>query len=110
MLISQYKLKDVGTILMVAGSDSLLGLKMQQEGQQDVFLECFRRIEFVVYLLMNAEVEEWQIPKVVQSAKINFKTKSGDATTSFKMDQKQIQRNFINLASVYGFLGLKVDV
>jgi hypothetical protein len=65
VLISQYKLKDVGTILMVAGNDSLLGLKMQQEGQQDVFLECFRRIEFVVYLLMNAEVEEWQIPKVV---------------------------------------------
>ena len=63
-LISQYKLSEIGTILMVSASDSLLGLKMQV-GQLDVFIECFRRIEFVVYLLMNAEVEEWPIPKLV---------------------------------------------
>ena len=69
-LISTTSLKNLEHILIIRSNDSLVGLKMKNA--KDLFLESVRRIEFVVYLINNAEIQKTPVPKIVNSSKVNL--------------------------------------
>jgi hypothetical protein len=85
------------------------------EDKRDLFIETIQRNKFMVYLLENATRSQLNPPKIVEALKLNlgqskskkqnvvdFKNEENNKT---KVNQLlKLQRNFICLAPVYGFL------
>jgi hypothetical protein len=109
-LITHAKMVNLEHVLMVRSNDSLVGLKMRNA--KDLFLETVRRIEFVVFLQTSAELSKTKPPKIVQGSKINLSQKSHSQLVNFTAQtgsQLHLQKNFISLAPVYGYL-MALDV
>lgn len=97
------QLKNLTQVLMVKQNDSLLGLKMADG--KDLFIETVRRIELVVYLTTNSDMTGSPQPKIIQGSKINLSQKKHSQVVNFRSKNNlQLQRNFISLSPIFGYL------
>jgi hypothetical protein len=85
------------------------------EDKNDLFIETIQRNKFMVYLLENATRSQLKPPKIVEALKLNLgqDKKKKKNVVDFKNEENnktkvKLQRNFICLASVYGFLSSHV--
>lgn len=72
---------------------------------KDLFIETVRRIELVVYITTNADMTGINSPKIIQGSKINLSQKKHSQIVNFRSKNNlNLQRNFISLSPIFGYL------